>query len=126
MDNQKPKGTFAKLMSTTPLPSPSDTQNKHDVVETKASILEVKNEAKSQERKILLGARITQQQFAAFKKLYLRLNNNDLNSNIDKGEVVGLAIETLSDLLDDTTEDFSTVNKLKSYLVNKLTKTRVP
>src|SRR3954463_14630869 len=125
MDNQKPKGTFTKLMSTTPLPLPSDTQSKHKIVETKASILEVKNEVKSQEKKILLGARITQQQFATFKKLYLRLNNNDLNSNIDKGEVVGLAIETLSDLLDDTTEDFSTVNKLKSYFVNKLTKTRV-
>ena len=70
----------------------------------------------------LLGTRITPQQYALFKKLYLQLNNNDSNSNIDKGEIVGLAIETLADLLAGISEDFSTVNKLKSYLVNKVTK----
>ncbi len=119
MDTNKPKGTFAKLMSSTPpLPQPN-TPVQQEVREQQPGT-EVKTEAKLQEQKKLLGARVTLHQYALFKKLYLQLNNND--SNIDKGEIIGLAIETLSDLLADTSEDFPTVNKLKSYLVNKLTK----
>jgi hypothetical protein len=121
MDTNKPKGTFAKLMSSaSPLPQP-DTFPQQEVREVQPPGAEAKTEVKSQEQKKLLGARITPQQYALFKKLYLQLNNNDSNSNIDKGEIVGLAIETLADLLTGTSEDFSTVNKLKSYLVNKVT-----
>ncbi len=121
MDTNKPKGTFAKLMSSTPpLPQPN-TPEQQEVQEQRPRT-ELKTEAKSHEQKKLLGARVTLQQYALFKKLYLQLNNNDINANIDKGEIVGLAIETLADLLEGTSEDFTTVNKLKSYLVNKLTK----
>ncbi len=116
MDTKKPKGTFAKLMSS-PSPLPQE-----EVRETQPSATEKKIETKEQEQKKLLGARITLQQYALFKKLHLQLNNNDANSTIDKGEIVGLAIETLVDLLADMPEDFPTVNKLKSYLVNKITK----
>ncbi len=119
MDTNKPKGTFAKLMSSPP-PLPQQHTPPEEVIRNIPPRTEVKIEAKLQEQKKLLGARVTSQQYALFKKLYLQLNNNE--SNIDKGEIVGLAIETLADLLADTSEDFPTVNKLKSYLVNKLTK----
>ena len=120
MDTKKPKGTFAKLMSSSP-PPPQPDMHQQEVRE-EPHTAETKTEVKSQEQKRLLGARVTPQQYALFKKLYLQLNNNDSQSNIDKGEIVGLAIETLADLLADTAEDFPTVNKLKSYLVNKVTK----
>ncbi len=119
-NNTKPKGTFAKLMQTTPPLSQPVVRSQQEVKETK--IIESKTEAKTHENKKLLGARITPQQYAVFKKVYIKLNTNDVNSNIEKGEIVGLAIETLADLLEQTTENLPTVNKLKSYLVNKLTK----
>jgi hypothetical protein len=121
MDTNKPKGTFAKLMASPP-PLPQPNPPAQQAVREQPQDADAKPAAKSHEQKMLLAARVTPHQYALFKKLYLQLNNNDAHSTIDKGEIVGLAIETLADLLASTSEEFLTANTLKRYLVNKVTK----
>jgi hypothetical protein len=122
---QKPRGTFAKLMGSTPPPVIQSPASQEVETETKA-VEEPKIqpiESKKEDKK-LLGSRITKTQYTTFKKLYLKLNTNDSAEKIDKGEITGLAIETLDLLLEGLNESFPTIDELKSYLVNKLTSYR--
>ncbi len=120
----KPKGTFAKLMSASPpLPSQPMQINKGER-EVKSGDEKRKEKEPLAEDKKLLGARITRSQFAVFKKLYIKLNSNDSDEKIDKGEILGLAIETLDKLVGEADRKFANSKELTSYLVNKLTKNR--
>ena len=68
-----------------------------------------------------ISAYLTLPQHTLFKQLYHKLNTTD--ANVDKSEIVGLALEVLSALISDETPNFPTLVRLKEYLLAKVTKT---
>ncbi len=65
-------------------------------------------------RRKQISAYLSRDQLQLLKQLYFKLNGGD--AEIEKSEIVGLAIEVLSQLLSTKVPRYSSTNKIREYL----------
>jgi hypothetical protein len=63
---------------------------------------------------------LTPEQIKTLKQLYFKFNNND--SPIDKSTLIGIGIETVSQLLDGQTHRLTTIQRIKDFIKSRLEK----
>lgn len=70
-----------------------------------------------------ISAYLTLEQLQTLKSLHFMLNNTITTDNkIEKSDIVALGIEALSQLLGTQVPEYSNVQKLRTYVLNKVPK----
>ncbi len=83
--------------------------------EVKAPLPEPKNLPRKQ-----ISAYLSREQLQLLKQLYFKLNSGD--AEIEKSEIVGLAVEVLSQLLSTKVPRYSSTNKIREYLNTQISR----